>query len=235
MTILSVVQKAALYLGLEVPATFYTNTGRTWQEMQVIVSDCVSEVLMEYDWQAVKKIATITGDGVQTEFDMPADYGRMVRDAHMWTNFFVFWPGVQVQSVDSWLAMEEVGFFATPVPMWIIFGNKFHIRPALGSGETLRYFYISNFVVKNAGSDIGTNSGFTLDTQSFVLDEDLLRLCIVYNWKMRNGQDYASDLQAYEDHKSYLIGQDKGPRVIVEGRSQRMGAFGNWPFAGQWR
>lgn len=235
MTILQVVQKAALYLGLETPSVFYTNTSRTWLEMQVVVSDCVEQIMQEYDWQALKKTATLVGDGIEEEFQMPDDYDRMVRDAHMWTNFMTFWPGVQVGSVDTWLAMEEVGFFASPVPLWIIFDNKFHVRPVMGVGDELSYFYISNYLVKNQGSSVGTAAEFTEDTQSFVLPERLLRLCIVYNWKMLKGMDYASDLKSYEDDMAYTIGKDKGPRIIQEGRGQRIGWFGNWPFAGTWR
>lgn len=235
MTILQVVQKAALYLGLEQPSVFYTNTTRTWQEMQVVVSDCVKQILEEYDWQALKKTATILGDDVSEDFDMPADYDRMVRDAHMWTNFMTFWPGIQVGSVDTWLAMEEVGFFASPVPLWIIFDNMFHVRPVMGIGDHLSYFYISKYLVANSGSSVGIADEFTEDSQSFVLSERLLRLCIVYNWKMLKGMDYASDLQTYEDYASYLIGKDKGPRIIREGRGQRIGWFGNWPFSGTWR
>lgn len=235
MTVLQVAQKASLQLGLEVPSVLYTNTQRTFVEMQVLMNDCVKQILEEYDWQALKKTATLVGDGIEEDFDMPADYDRMVRDAHMWTNFMTFWPGVQVGSVDTWLAMEEVGFFASPVPVWIIFDNLFHVRPVMGAGDLLSYFYISSFLVKNDGSNVGTASEFSADNQSFVLDELLLRYCLVYNWKMQKGLDYAADLQTYQDRFAYNVGKDKGPRIIQEGRGQRIGWFGNWPFAGTWQ
>jgi hypothetical protein len=174
MTVLQVAQRAALRCGLEVPSVFFTNQTRTWQEMQVLVNDCARQILDEYDWQALKKVATITGDGVLTEFPMPDDYDRMVRDAHMWTNFTPFWNAQQVSSVDSWLAMEESGFFSMVVPVWIIFGNLFHVRPALDTPDTLKYFYVSKFVVSDNGSPVGISETFTADTQSFVLDERLL-------------------------------------------------------------
>jgi hypothetical protein len=235
MSVLQVAQRAALRCGLEVPSVFFTNQTRTWQEMQVLVNDCARQILDEYDWQALKKVATITGDGVLTEFPMPDDYDRMVRDAHMWTNFTPFWNAQQVSSVDSWLAMEESGFFSMVVPVWIIFGNLFHVRPALDTPDTLKYFYVSKFVVSDAGSPVGISETFTADTQSFVLDERLLTHCLVYNWKMAKGLDYSADLQQYEDDMAYAIGKDKGPRVIQEGRGTRVGAWqGGWPFNGTW-
>lgn len=235
MTILQVVQRASLRLGLEVPSTFFTNTTRTWLEMQVLVNDCVKQIKDEYDWQALKKVATIAGDGVTIEFPMPADYDRMVRDAHMWTNFMPFWNAQQVSSVDSWLAMEESNFFAMMVPMWIIFDDLFHVRPVMAAPDTLKYFYVSSYLVKDAGSNVGTAQEFSDDTQSFVLDERLLTHCLVYNWKMAKGMDYSADLQQYQDDMSYAIGKDKGPRVIQEGRGMRVGAWsGGWPFNGTW-
>jgi hypothetical protein len=235
MTVLSVAQRAALRCGLEVPSVFFTNTSRTWQEMQVLVNDCAKQILDEYDWQALKKVNTITGDGVTVDFDMPADYDRMVRDAHMWTNFMPFWNAQQVGSVDSWLAMEESNFLAMVVPMWIIYAGQFHVRPVLEAPSTLKFFYVSNFVVKASGSSVGTAAEFTDDAESFVLEEKLLTHCLVYNWKMAKGLDYSADLQQYEDDMAYAIGKDKGPRIIQEGRGSRLGAWqGGWPFNGQW-
>lgn len=234
MTILQVAQKVALYTGLEVPSVLFSNTSRTWVEMQVIINDCVRQILDEYDWQALKKTHTLVGDGVTEDFPMPADYDRMVRDAHMWTNFMTFWPGQQVNSVDSWLAFEESGFFSTPVPLWIIFDDLFHVRPVMSAPEELKFFYVSNYLVKDAGSSTGTATDFTADTQSFVLDERLLTRCVVYNWKQAKGLDYAADLQQYENDMAYAIGKDKGPRIIQEGRNRRLGWFGGWPFAGTW-
>lgn len=235
MSVLQVAQRAALRCGLEVPSVLFTNTSRTWQEMQVLVNDCARQILDEYDWQILKKVATITGDGVETSFNMPADYDRMVRDAHMWTNFTPFWNAQQVGSVDSWLAMEESGFFAMVVPLWIIYGGQFHVRPPLDAPDTLKYFYVSNYIVKNSVGAAGTAETFTADTQSFVLDERLLTHCLVYNWKMAKGMDYSADLQQYEDDMAYAIGKDKGPRVIQEGRGTRVGSWqGGWPFSGQW-
>jgi hypothetical protein len=183
----------------------------------------------------LKKVATITGDGILTEFPMPEDYDRMVRDAHMWTNFTPFWNAQQVSNVDSWLAMEESGFFSMVVPVWIIFANLFHVRPALDVPDTLKYFYVSKYVVSDNGSPVGISETFSADTQSFVLDERLLTHCLVYNWKMAKGLDYSADLQQYEDDMAYAIGKDKGPRVIQEGRGTRVGAWqGGWPFNGTW-
>lgn len=236
MSVLTVVQRASLRLGLAVPTTLFTDTSRTSQELQVLVNDCALQILDEYDWQALKQVATITGDGVTTDFPMPSDFKRMVRDAHMWTNFMPFWNAQQVSNVDSWLAMEESGFFAMIVPMWIIFNNLFHVRPALTVPDTLKYFYVSSYIVKDQGSNVGTAAEFTADTQSFVLNERLLTHCLVYNWKMAKGMDYSADLQQYEDDLSYDIGSDKGPRVIQEGRGTRVGAWqGGWPFSGVWR
>jgi hypothetical protein len=235
LTVLQVAQKASLALGLEVPTTLFTNTSRTALEMQVMINDCVTQILDAYDWQALKKVATITGDDIEEDFPMPADYDRMVRDANMWTNFMPFWNGQQVQSVDSWLAMEESGFFAAAVPLWIIYDNLFHVRPVLGTGSTLKYFYVSNYLVKAQGDTLGTLTQFNDDTQSFVLDELLLRYCLVYNWKMQKGLDYAADLRNYDDQFAANVGKDKGPRRIIEGRGSRLGGWpSGWPFSGTW-
>lgn len=207
MTVLDVVKSAALRTDLDVPSVVFASTDRTMMEVGDMLNTCARQILDEYDWQALKKIGTLTGDGTVEEFDLPADYDRMTRDARLWTESAPHWNVGQI-SPEGWLALDN-GMNLSWRSLWTIFGSKLHIRTAPYADQDIRFFYISNAIVN--GTD---PQQFTADTDSFVLDERLLKLCFVWNWRKQKGFDYAADLQEYQDALAYAIGKDKGPRRI---------------------
>lgn len=208
MTVLSVVKDAATYLGLEIPSVLFTNTGRTWVEMQSVVNDCARQILDEYDWQRLKKVATITGDGVLTSFPLPTDYDRMVMGANLWGPNFTYYPTQQVTDFNRWIEIQSWAI-DTWDQRWALFGGTLNILPALPSTETLTFGYISTSIVN------GSQPEFTADTDTFTLDERLLKLCVIWNWKAKKGQDYAGDLQMYEDELARARFKDPGSRQAI--------------------
>ena len=208
MTVLSVVRDAATSLGLEIPSVLFSNTSRTWVEMQSVVNDCARQILDEYDWQRLKNVATITGDGALTAFTLPADYDRMVMGANLIGPSFTYYPSQQVADFNQWLEMQAYSLDSWE-QRWSMFGGNLNILPALPASETLTYGYVSNSIVN------GSQPEFTADTDTFTLDERLLKLCVIWNWKRNKGQDYAGDLQMYEDDISRARFKDPGSRQTI--------------------
>jgi len=212
MTVLSTVQSACSVLGLEIPSVLFTNTTRTWVEMQNLVNFCAKQLLEEYDWQRLKKIATVTGDGTLLAFPLPDDYDRMVKDANLWGPTFTFYPSQQVSDVNTWLQLEV--YSPEPwEPRWSLFGGNLNIMPVLEAATELKFFYVSNLIVKSDTTPDQTE--FKADTDSFVLDERLLDLCIRYVWKKTKMLDYAAELQDYETALSKAMFKDTGARQAL--------------------
>lgn len=213
MTALSVVQGAATKLGLDVPDTI-VGTDRTLVEIREALNDAARVIRDAYDWQVLKAIRTITGDGLQTDFDFPEDYARMTKVARLWPSDMVHSPYGHIQSEDEWLR-RVVEDFSTIYGIWTIYGNQVHVMPAPVVGVTVKHFYIKNTIVRN-GTALKTE--FVLDADTFVLDERLLKLCFIWRWKMAKGQTFAGEEADYQDARDVAIGADKGPRVIKVGR-----------------
>lgn len=215
MTVLSSIQAASLSLGLEVPSVVFTNTNRTWIEMRALVNECARQILEEYDWSRLKKIATVTGDGTALGFALPDDYDRMVKDANLWGEQWTFTPSQQVVDFNRWLELQSYAI-ETWQQHWSVFGGSLNVMPVMPSGEVLRYGYVSNSIVN------GSQPEFTADDDTFTLDERLLKLSIIWNWKKSKGQDYAAELQEYEDAMSRARFKDPGSRPsIVSGHHYR--------------
>lgn len=219
MTVLSVIQSATTVLDLETPTVVYSSTDRTWVEMGTMVNTCARQILEEYDWQKLIKTRTITGDGALLAFSLPDDYDRMVKDANLWGPNFTWYPSQQVFDFNEWLQLQSYAIESWE-PRWMLYGGNLNIMPVLGIDETLTFGYISNLIVKPA---TGANkTEFTLDSDSFVLDERLLRLSLIWNWKKAKGFDFSAELAEYEEAISRARFKDPGARQsIISGRHTR--------------
>lgn len=231
MTVLSAIQQACSVMGLTVPLAVYGSTEREQIELQDVANEVNEGVVRAYDWQALKAIGTITGDGSEEDFTISTfapDYHRMTQKATLWVTSRPFYPLEHITDTDLWLGIVTSGL-TTTLGQWTIYGDQFHIMPALAAADTAKFYYISSYSVMPAS---GTNKArFTLDTDTFRLNERLLRLGIIWQWKANKGQPYAEDLANFEIALQGEISRDKGSKIITAGvqRSRMFGAEAAWP------
>jgi hypothetical protein len=217
MTVLAAVQSAAPWIGITVPTVLFTATDRTSVEMQAMVNEAALGICEDFDWQRLKTLNTITGDGSDTDFDLPSDYARMPKDARLWPSDEPNSPLLHVLSDDDWLGYE-VQDFDSVTNRWIIYGGALHIKPAIANLATVKHFYISNKIVSVDGSSTLTKTEFTLDTDSFFLGDRILKLAIIWRWKAAKGRPYAQDEDNYNKLRDELAGGDKGARILHLGK-----------------
>jgi len=219
MTILSVVKDVALKIGIEQPDAVYTSTTRDMLEMQALIDEVSTDIVECYSWQYLTKQETITGDGATEAQALPSDYKEMLAGSDIWSSRWT-WAFNHITSPNEWLEYQVVPYTFVN-GNWIIFGNAIHILPIMTATETAKFFYKSNqYVSPASGAD---KNGFTADDDTFVLNEKLLYLGLVWKWKQKKGEPYAEDLQSYELHKTYLMGTDKGSKPTLSGRKYRLG------------
>jgi hypothetical protein len=218
MTVLSAVQAAAVQgLALERPTVLYSGTTRELVELKSIANAAAESISREYDWQKLKRVATITGDGSQTAFSLRSDYDRMTHEARLWSDRFSA-PLNHIVSQDQWQGLTTLGEFTT-YGSWILYGGQIHIMPAPADGETITYFYMSNLYAENSG---GTNiAEFSADDDTFRLDETLLKLAVIWMFKQQKGRPYAEDLATFEREKERRVARDGGSKILAIGQPRR--------------
>lgn len=213
MTVYEVAQRAAYKCGFEVPNSL-PGTDRTAAAILELLNEAGRQVRDEYDWQSLKGIHTITGDGTTEDFPLPSDYARMSKDARMWPSDTPTWSLDHVADTDYWLQLNANNFTSAN-GRWTIYGDEFHIKPAPADAVTLDFFYIKSGIFLNGTTPVPR---IIAGSDTFKLDENLLRLAFIYKWKQANGQTYAAELTDYQDALSIAIGGDKGPRILAVGR-----------------
>ena len=227
MTILSVVQNVCLAVGIAQPDQVFASTDREMQEMARFANEAAQHILnVEFDWQALQVIRTMTGDGFSEAFDLPEDYSRMLATAGLWSNRWS-WSFEPITSLEAWLEMQAVPFVAVN-GQWIIFGDQLHILPVVGNAETVKFGYISKNIVK---PNTGTNKpAFDADTDSFRLSERVLELCIIWKWLAQKGFP-SDDAQDEYDRALYsAMNKDTGSKPILSGNRPRYGRGSKWAF-----
>jgi hypothetical protein len=230
MSVLSVIQNLTL-IGLKRPTAVFSSQDQEHFELATLANRAKDDILSGHDWRALTRLETITGDGVKTEWDMPAGFDRFTEDndgkAQIVTPILVG-PMVQIRDLQTWLNIE-VRQLGRITYSWILLGDKINIKPALPVGVHAYYYYQTNLCVKP--SSLGTNQPkFTKDDETFVLDETLLEYGIQWMWRHEHRQSYAEDMATYERRKERLIMRDGGPKKLSFGRSHHVSTEIAYPF-----
>lgn len=222
MTALSIVQNVSLKIGVERPSALFAATTRTAYELQAMLNECAAMVAIDsgHDWTALKTLATLTGDGAALSFSFPTGYERMLKKARMWPSATPTSPLTHYADTDQWLG-TQVQDFSPVVGAWTIIGDEILVRIGgatgpLGLGDSVQFYYVSNYYAKTAGGT--AQAAFTADTDTFRLNSRVLERAIEYRWKQDKGQDYAEAMSDYQDALAQQIGKDKGSNILIVGR-----------------
>jgi len=229
MTILSVIKDVCTTVGVQQPQSVFSNIAgnRTMQEMVSLATEMAQRIAYDSrDWTKLKAVATFTGDGLATSFNLPANYKRMLLTSNVWRSTSTQTPMRFVPDTEEWLRRRASNATSNANGEWMLMGGKIHISPALAIGQTAYFAYLDkNCVALNSG---GFGDEFLNDLDSFALDERVLKLGMVWQWKAQKGSAYAEDMGTYGDALTYAMGHDS-PSPIIIGRKTIYGATDPWP------
>ena len=214
MTILTTIADVAKVVGVTVPTQVFASTTREHVELASLANEMAVRIGKAHDWTLLRRLETYTGDGATTQFALPSDYLRMLKKTNLWSSA-IQTPLTHIVDTDEWLEMQ-VRSYDYVLGAWTMLGGNIEILPALANTITAKWYYVSNLVV--APSAGANKAAFTADDDSFRLNERLLKLGMIWQWKANKGQSYAEDMTNYENALEQEIGEDKGSRVIHVGR-----------------
>jgi hypothetical protein len=229
MTLLSVVKDVCAVVGVTVPTSVTTNivANRTMQEMLALANEMAQRIAYDTrDWTLFRKTASYAGDGVATAFNIPADYKRMLLTGNVWRSTQTLYPMRFVPDTDEWLNRRARNIYDA-AGEWTLLGGQMRIAPVLAVGTSAYYPYLEkNCINLNSG---GYGDSFTADTDSFRLDERLLKLGMVWQWKANKGTSYAEDMGTFGDALAIAMGHDS-PAPIIIGRRPASEGRTAYPF-----
>lgn len=215
MTVLSALQSASIRLVGTRPTEFMTATDGIEIELADLAKEAALDIAKKHDWRALTALGTLSGDGSTVDFSLPADFGRLPKKSAVWSTE---WDGMYFEparDLDHWYYLKQLLTPGSP-GYWMMLSGYMSIFPAMDSGETAQFYYISKNLALSSASAV--KETFTADTDTFRLPERLLTLAVIWRWRQQKRLEYAEDMQNFEIALSEEIRADGGKRIISVGR-----------------
>src|SRR5262249_52436143 len=152
------------------------------------------------------------GNGTTEAFPIPADYKRLLLTSNVWRSTNNMQPMTFVPDFDMWLSRRAQNIYSG-YGEWCIYGGQMHIQPIMNSGVTAYYGYLQRNCIALASGGVGDS--FIADGDSFRLDERLLKLGMIWQWKANKGSPYQEDLGTYNDAIAVAMGHDAPAPIIL--------------------
>ena len=100
------------------------------------------------------------------------------------------------------------------IPRFTIFGGHLYATPAFTSGQSIYFDYQSKYWALSGGTV--EKATFTVDTDQYYLDDQLMELGLKYRVERQLGQETWKDSQAEYDREVFkMLAQDAGGKRAI--------------------
>lgn len=215
MSCLSIVQAAARACGFAVPSTVVGNTDTTAQMLLALLNKAGKQ-RAKLPWQALQKEYTFNLVNGTATYAFPSDLGFFQNET-IWDRT-QFWSMRGSLSPEEWQMYKSGIQSTTPRQRFRIKSGLIYIDPTPASTDTVVIEYIS----KNWATD-GSSffSSFSSDTQTSLIDEDLLELELTWRFLERKGLAYAEARDECDRYAETIMGRDVPKQTVNFGTTLR--------------
>ena len=178
--------------------------------------------------------AAVSMTFAKQDYDLPQGYDRMISDTN-WDRTD-HWRNLGPKSSQDWQFLQGGIISIGPRERYRIYNNKFRIFQALTTVYNFSFEYVSNYWVCATGSDQGSKSAYTADTDTSIFPDDLMLAGLKFYFLKAKKLDYAIELGEFMRALSYCKAQDQpvsAMSLAPVGMNQLVGPWsvqdGNWP------
>ena len=226
MSLLTIVQGAAAELGLPLPVQVFASNDPAVIVLRQLADKEGKELARRFDWQVVQREATFITVAAETQVtnilsNWP-DFGHIVSQS-MWDRSQskpVYGP----LTMTEWQMKKSAAAQAGYAQWYRIRANALLFFPTPGAGETVAFEYISRNWCLSV--NLQAQPGFSSDGDSSLIDEEIVRLGVVWRFKKAKGFDYSEDFRTYEMALADVFGPDSGRPAVDMTGDTGMNLFG---------
>jgi hypothetical protein len=161
-------------------------------------------MMKTYPWQTLRKEGTFTALAQETQTSiLPSNFDRFVPET--------FWDRTNdkliVGPIDSveWNSKKAAGYSGTP--RFIYRGDSVLVVPAFAGGESLAFEYVSKNWCQSSGGT--AQSAWAADTDTGILDEELLIYAGIFEYLDSEGQPSGNALAQLRNYMKILTKNDR--------------------------
>jgi len=224
MSLLTVVKDVCATVGVQVPSTVFGGiaNNRTMQEMVSLANEMGQRIAYDTrDWMVLRTAigfpgpsAEIGGEGASI-FILPDNYKRMLLTSNVRSTATPQQPLMFIPDTDQW-ADRRMNGVNEARGEWTLMGGQLRVYPAVAAGTSVGFWYLDKNCVALASGGLGDS--FMADTDRFRLDERLLKLGMIWQWKAQKGSPYAEDMGSYSDALANAMGHDQPAPILIDRR-----------------
>jgi hypothetical protein len=151
--------------------------------------------------------ASVSMTFAKQDYDLPDGYDRMISDTN-WDRTD-HWRNLGPKSSQDWQFLQGGIISIGPRERYRIYNNKFRIFQALTTVYNFSFEYVSNYWVCATGSDQGSKSAYTADTDTSIFPDDLMLAGLKFYFLKAKKLDYSIELGEFMRALSYCKAQDQ--------------------------
>jgi hypothetical protein len=221
MTLLTICQDAANIIGITAPNSVTASTDTSVIQLEASVNQEGRAQVQKYGWQVLVKEAshtTLAAESQGTMISIASDFGRFSNDT-MWnrtTNRRYYGP-ITDSRWQQILAVVSGGI----TNYFRIRGGNLLMHPTPTAGESVKFEYVSKYWVDTTGGSTADADKFSGDSQTTVLEEELIVLGVVWRFLKLKGLPYDQQYVDYQNRVSEYTGHDGASPILRMGGARR--------------
>jgi hypothetical protein len=161
---------------------------------------------------ATKTISNTSMAFGQETYALPADFDYMINQT-MWDRGYR-WQVFGGLTPQEWQVLKSGLSPTGPRRRFRIMDGALHLDPIPYDSNILVYEYYSTNFCLTGGFSTASASLFTTDTDTYILNDDLLIMGIMWRWRRAKGLDYQQEYKTYSDAMQRELGRDATARPL---------------------
>ena len=200
MSLLTIARAIAVNSGITAPTEVLSSNEPDALKIVQFTQEAGGEIARRVDWGGLRKTVTITGTGSNDDFDLPADFARLVSGNSITIGGVPIRVGV---SADEWNSLTPTS--GTPRYARLI-GSKlsFYPYPVLSAAISVSY---------QSKNWCGGGVAWSSDTDTALVPEILITQGAQWRWRRQIGQDFQDFLSEFESTLAEQAKFDDGMRL----------------------
>lgn len=212
MTLLTICENAADRIGINRPPTVVGNTAPDAQKLLGYCNMVGLSLMKQVAWQVIRKEQTFTAIAGATQTGiLPSDFDRFVPET-MWDRTNIHLVSGPISAVE-WQGLKAGQYQDTSRPKFIYRGGSVLVIPSFSGGESIAFEYVSNKWAQDNSSVAKTS--FTADTDTALLDEELITRGVVFRFLDGEGLPTAQAANDYQTYFDMVLGNDQPTAGIM--------------------
>ena len=215
MSLLTIVQQAMTSINLPSPTAVISSNDELVKQFLALSNEEGKSLSRRFDWQRLVKEGSFTTLAAETQVAVITttftDYGLYIPTT-MW-NRTSAWPVIGPIPGQEWAALKASGLNASTQSAFRIRGDSILFYPTPTAGDSVYFEYISkNWNISDASVE---QSAWVSDTDTALIDEELIKLGIKWRFLRAKGLSYGEEFNEYEMAVAKIAAHD-GARPVID-------------------